>query len=73
MKSRQGLKPGAEITIVTQTNAAVLSSATGWLKSLNGILGRDRVAASLLVYVVGDYAKKELVSGGYIPSSCIRC
>ena len=72
-QSRKGFESGPTgVTIVTQTNAAVLSSSTTWLKSLNGVLGRDQLAESLLIYVVGDYPKNELVSGGYIPSSCIR-
>jgi hypothetical protein len=69
---RQASRPSDVLTIFTQTNLALLNSTSSWIKSLQGIIGREQLASSLLVYAMGDAVKKELLSGGGALRCCIR-
>eukprot|EP00873_Tetraselmis_striata_P004264 jgi/Tetstr1/424528/TSEL_015056.t1 len=64
--------PPPPITIISFTNAGMLDFALNWLHHLRAAIGPERLAASLLMYVVGADARRALLASGLVPAACIR-
>lgn len=61
-----------DITIISFTNMGMMDFALSWLHHLHIAIGKEEVAARLLMFVVGDEARKVLVQSGLCPERCIR-
>jgi hypothetical protein len=60
------------ITVISFTNQGMLDFALNWLWHLRRTLGEAQVAASLLLFVVGQGARSRLLESGLVPEGCLR-